>query len=67
MWPVAPNPGMDWVRDMGGGARLEAWERERVWVKVCDDESGDVVRGRYGRSGEENDEEKDEEDEIGGE
>lgn len=45
MCPVPVKPGRDWVRAMGG-ARL-ATERDRV----CAPESGDVVRGRYGREG----------------
>lgn len=45
IWPDPVKPGSDCVRDIGG-ARL-ATERERE----CVPESGEVVRGRYGRDG----------------
>lgn len=38
--PATSNPGMERVRDMGGGAKLAA-DLDRVWVP----ESGDVVLG----------------------
>jgi hypothetical protein len=45
IWPDPVTPGSDCVRDIAG-ARL-ATERERE----CVPESGEVVRGRYGREG----------------
>lgn len=42
-WPEEAKPGMDWVRDMGGGSRLAA-EREREWRPAAD--RGEAVRGR---------------------
>lgn len=44
MWPLPLTPGSDWVRAIGGGARLTA-DRDLV----CEWERGEGARGRKGR------------------
>jgi len=45
-WPAAFTPGMDCARDIGG-ARALAVDLDLIWPR----ESGDVLRGRYGKTG----------------